>query len=235
MIQTKPYESEAIRAVTGPAIRPGGLDLTRRAARYCRLKAGDRVLDVGCGTGVTTALLNREFQTRAVGVDLSVVLLTEARRCDPDLPVIRGNAVDLPLKADHYSTVFCECVLSLLPDPARALNEFCRVLRPGGHVVVADLYQRTAGSTDSGLTGRGCVKGAVSRDVSVQRMVAAGLVICLWEDHSDLLKVLAARLVWAGISLKDVWGKACSPAAGKEPFRPGYYLLVAGKGEQSHG
>ena len=186
---------------------------------------------------MTTALLNREFQTRAVGVDLSVALLTEARRCDPDLPVIRGNAVDLPFKADHYSTVFCECVLSLLPDPVRALNEFCRVLRPGGHVVVADLYQRTTGSRNTGetATGRGCMKGAVSRDVSVQRMVAAGFAVCLWEDHSDLLKVLAARLVWAGISLKEVWGVACSSAAGQEPFRPGYYLLVAGKGEQSHG
>jgi SAM-dependent methyltransferase len=232
-----PFESLALRAVTGPAIRPGDLDLTGRAARYCCLKAGDRVVDVGCGAGATVGFLKSDFQAWAVGVDQSPVLLAETRRCDPGLPVIQGNAMALPVKAEQCSAVFCECVLSLLPDPARALNEFYRVMRPGGHLVVADLYQRTAGSTeiDIPVNARGCLRGAVSRDVLARRMVAAGFTLCLWEDHSDLLKALVAQLVWDGISIKEFWGVDCSPSVGLEKQRPGYFLLVAYKGEQPHG
>ncbi|WP_319405261.1 DVU_1556 family methyltransferase [uncultured Desulfosarcina sp.] len=233
MIQSKPYESEAVRAVTGPAIRPGGLNLTRRAAKVCRLAAGDRVLDVGCGIGATVDFLNRHFQTRAVGLDLSPVLLAEAKGCDGDRPVIRGNAMDLPVKDRHLSAVYCECVLSLLADPASALDEYRRVLRPGGHVVITDIYRRATDlpPPDPAIGASGCLKGAVDRDVMTQRVAAAGFALCLWEDHSDLLKVLAARLVWAGISIEAFWGADCARNAGTEHQRPGYCLLVARKGK----
>jgi SAM-dependent methyltransferase len=237
MAASHPYESAAVRAVTGPTIRPGDFELTRLAARYCRLTAGDRVLDVGCGAGATAGFLNREFQTVAVGVDRSPMLLAEARQCDPDLLVIRGDGAALPVRTERVAAVFCECVLSLLPDPVQALNEFYRVLRPGGHVVVADLYRRAAGTMDTGetATGRGCLRGAVSRELLARRMSEAGFDICLWEDHSDLLKVLAARLVWAGVSLEAFRETAGCRAAEREPLRPGYYLLVAVKGDQPHG
>ena len=57
MYTSRPYESPALREAIGPALRPGGLDLTERAARYCGLAAGDLVLDVGCGIGATAAFL----------------------------------------------------------------------------------------------------------------------------------------------------------------------------------
>ena len=71
MIARRPYESETVRAVTGPAIRPGGLALTRRAAEVCGLGPGARVLDVGCGTGATVQCLQAEFGAAAIGMDLS--------------------------------------------------------------------------------------------------------------------------------------------------------------------
>ena len=236
MTVNQPYESPALWAITGPAIRPGGIGLTRRAARFCCLKAGDRVLDVGCGAGASVDFLKSEFQAKAIGVDQAPLLLAEARRRDPGLPVIRGNAFALPVKAERCTAVFYECVLSLLTDPGRALNECYRVLRPGGFVIVTDIYQRakTLGS-DLTANARGSLEGSVSRDILEQRAAAAGFALCLWEDHSHLLKELAARLVWAGISLAEFWGVDCFRAAGLKQQRSGYFLLVAKKGGQPHG
>ncbi|PID41036.1 MAG: SAM-dependent methyltransferase, partial [Proteobacteria bacterium] len=127
MVALRPYESKAIRAVTGATIRPGGLELTRRTAAYCGLKAGDRVLDVGCGTGATVAFLNRQMGIRAIGVDVSAKLLAEARSKAPNLSVMRANGVALPVRSAAVGAVYCECVLSLISDTMAALVECRRV------------------------------------------------------------------------------------------------------------
>lgn len=228
---SKPYESEAVRAVTGPTIRPGELALTRRAADYCRLGPGDRVLDVGCGTGATVGFLSDQYGASAFGLDHSPVLLAEARQRPPASGLIRGDAMVLPLKTACVGAVYCECVCSLLPDPLAAMNGFHRVLKPGGHLIIADLYWRMHDETVSGLpagTG-GCLKGAVDRQGMLRRIETAGFEIGLWEDHSNALKKLAAQMVWAGVSLKDWWGGDCIQGGCGADRRPGYCLVVARK------
>lgn len=233
MGSSKPYESEAVREVTGPTIRPGELTLTRRAADFCRLGTGDRVLDVGCGTGATMDFLAGRYGATVIGLDVSSVLLADARHRHPALNLIRGDAMDLPLKTELLSAVYCECVCSLLPDSASALKEFHRVLKPGGHLVVADLYWRTKDETVSRLPAGvgGCLKGAVDRQTMVRRIETAGFDICLWEDHSDALKNLAAQLVWAGVSLNAWWGVDCTADVCHGGRRPGYCLVIGRKRE----
>jgi len=238
MIARRPYESEAVRAVTGTTIRPGGLALTRRAAEICGLGPGDRVLDVGCGTGGTAACLHSEYNTTVIGLDYSVSLLADARRQNPGLTVVRADAMALPLKPDAFGAVFAECVCSLLSDAVSVLNGFYRVLRPGGHLVLADLYWRTPEETTAVQPEEslgGCLAGAVDRLTLVRRIEAAGFEVDLWEDHSEVLKQLAAQLVWAGVSLKDWWGVDCASGDCNSARRPGYCLIVAHKKEKSNG
>lgn len=227
---SQPYENPALREAIGPALRPGGLDLTERAARYCGLAAGDLLLDVGCGIGATAAFLKDRLLARPVGLDHSPRLLADARRHRPDLVLVRGEATSLPVASDKFTAVFCECVLSLVGDPREALVEFFRVLRPGGYLVVADLYRQSRGATnmDPRPDARGCLKGMMPRERLEGRLHAAGLEICLWEDHSEHLKVLAAKLAWHGLRTQDLWGVACMPG-GDPQERPGYGLLVARK------
>ena len=229
---SKPYESDSVRAVTGPTIRPGGLALTGRATDYCGLGSGDRVLDIGCGTGATSVFLKAEYGVSVIGLDLSRRLLAEARNQDRALGLVRGSAMALPIKADGLSAVFCECVCSLLPDAASALNGFYRVLQPGGHLVIADLYWRTPDdvlTVDPMATGSSCLAGAVDRHTMARRIEAAGFEIDLWEDHSVALKQLAAQLVWAGVSLTEWWGIDCASGSCDSGRRPGYCLIVASK------
>ena len=236
MMNGRPYESEAVRAVTGQTIRPGELNLTRRAAEFCRLGPGDRIVDVGCGTGATVAFLNSRCDARAIGLDLSAVLLAESRNQWPGLNLINADAMALPLKKARVRAIYCECVCSLLTDAASALRGFYHALQPGGHLIVADLYWRTKDGAIPSLTAAGgCLKGAVDRQTMVQRIETAGFEVDLWEDHSTALKQLAARMVWAGLSLRQWWGVDCTQGICREDLRPGYCLIIAHKKERDGG
>jgi len=231
------YESPVLQAVTGSVLRPGGLDLTRRALAFCDLPAGARVADVGCGTGVTVHYLRRHRRLKAFGLDRSTGMLGRAGQRNPKLPLVQAEAARLPLKNGRLSAVTCECVLSLVEDAGAAWREFHRVLTPGGLLLLADVYVRSPEHTGelASIPATCCLKGATSRDDLVGRMQQSGFTLLVWEDHSEALKRLAAQLVFACGSLQALWGvtgadttvNPLPPAVNRA--RPGYFLAVARK------
>jgi arsenite methyltransferase len=138
-------ESRSFQDLVGPALRPGGLKLTRRGLAFCGLPEGARVLDVGCGKGETVRFLREAYRLEAVGLDHSDRMLAAAREETPGLSLVRGEAACLPFRDRSLSAVVCECVLSLVADPAAAWREWARVLAPGGFLILADLYLRAPG------------------------------------------------------------------------------------------
>jgi arsenite methyltransferase len=237
------YESPILREVTGPVIRPGGFDLTDRGLACCRLAPGIRVLDIGCGTGACVDHLRRRHGLKAAGVDLSAVLLKEGASTYDGLPLLRGMAEQLPAMDDYFGAVVSECMLSLCPVPQSVLREVRRVLQPGGFLILADVYACTPGH--GGWMGKdsihSCLRGAVDRETIVSRVEDAGLDLLLWEDHTPVLKQLAAQLIWTYGSLDAFWSAlGRSDTAGNLHqggtaciSRPGYYLAVARKPDKS--
>ncbi len=229
------YESEQLRSITGPAIRPGGFELTEKGVSLCRLPKSACVLDVGCGAGATTEYLIARHGLKAFGLDLSKLLLGEGLKRNRSLPLIRGDASLIPVPDARLSAVFCECVLSLAREPETVLREFFRVMAPGGYLIVADIYLRTSGEGENFkcMSFNCCLKGAVSRN-RIQEMVSnAGFTYLTWEDHSDLLKHFAVQMIFAYGSMEKFWSSFC---VGREvtgisedvtKFRPGYYFLAA--------
>jgi ubiquinone/menaquinone biosynthesis C-methylase UbiE len=107
-------------------------------------------------------------------------------------------------------------VLSLLENPHTALMEFWRVLHSGGYLILSDMYSRDVAD--------GSLQGMASRGTVEEGLSASGFETLLWEDHTPMLKELAARLILAGGSLEGF--RCTANSAGQ---RPGYYLLVARK------
>jgi SAM-dependent methyltransferase len=121
-----------------PAIgKPLALDLLRLAT----LRPGERVLDVGCGTGVVTRLAAQEVGTggEAVGVDIEAGMLAVARSVTPPTPGIEWRQADaqaLPFDDGCFDVALCQMSLQFVKDRTRALTEMRRVLIPGGRIVL---------------------------------------------------------------------------------------------------
>lgn len=103
---------------------------------------GERVLDVGCGTGAFAARLAGQNPRQAVvGVDLSAGMLAEARRKLADAPnarFVQAPATRLPFDDGAFDVVVSASALHYVPEPAEALREAARVLAPGGRLVLLD-------------------------------------------------------------------------------------------------
>ncbi len=233
------YEQEAIRCVTGDAIRPGGLKLTARALDLLSPPAGARVLDVGCGAGASVDYLGNGHGLVALGLDPSELLTRSGRQRSPGLPLLRGRGERLPIADDEIDLVLAECSLSVMADAGRALAEFWRVLRNGGYVVVSDVYARNPAVIPAlrQLPVTCCLRGAASRQEVTDRLRAIGFCILSWEDHSDVLKQLTARIIMAHGSMARFWCQVtgeCDNGARIQRViarsKPGYFLLVAQKG-----
>lgn len=99
------------------------------------------VADLGCGTGQVTELL-APFVAEVIAVDESPAMLNAARRrlkAHDNVAVREGDLADLPIDDESLDSALLFLVLHYTADPAEVLGEICRVLKPGGRVLVVDM------------------------------------------------------------------------------------------------
>ena len=113
--------------------RTWGLSVLERLAP----RAGERILDLGCGTGRLTAdVHDRVPSSQVAAADRSATMVREARRHLPAaVAVIQADAVDLPFAPDAFDAVFSTATFHWVPDHPRLFAELHRVLRSGGRLV----------------------------------------------------------------------------------------------------
>ena len=111
----------------------------RETIRRVRVHPGERVLDIGCGTGLLLEQLRRETpQAAYAGVDLCPAMLSKAvHRSGPSLLIV-GDAAQLPFADRTFDLVVSTSSFHFWPNPLAGLREIARVLRPGGRAVITD-------------------------------------------------------------------------------------------------
>jgi SAM-dependent methyltransferase len=109
----------------------------RRSYELLELEPADRVAEVGCGIGTAVRELV-ERGVAAIGFDASPDMVEQARRLAPGAQFAVADVDDLPLPDRSFDGYRAERVYQHLDDPAAALEEAARVLRPGGRVVLVD-------------------------------------------------------------------------------------------------
>lgn len=122
---------------------PGMKDEHRIARLLLGLGPRDGVLDVACGTGNFTRGFARTVgeEGLAVGIDVSETMLARAVADTADaglanVAFVRGDAQELPFRAESFDAVCCFAAFHLFADPMRALDRMTAVLTPGGRIAL---------------------------------------------------------------------------------------------------
>jgi demethylmenaquinone methyltransferase / 2-methoxy-6-polyprenyl-1,4-benzoquinol methylase len=123
-----------------------GQDPRWRSFLVSRIEAGpgDTVLDVACGTGAVALELARRHGCRVVGIDQSPEMLAEGRRrvdaagLGGRVELREGRAEDLPFGDEAFDGLTFTYLLRYVDDPAAAMRELARVVRPGGKIAMLE-------------------------------------------------------------------------------------------------
>lgn len=207
---------------------PGGLSLTLRGLDLAGLPPGATVLDLGCGSGASMRLLH-SLGLKVIGLDPSA-----GENDQGNVTRIQGHAEKIPVASCSIDGVLAECSLSVMEDQERVLQECARVSRPGGHLILSDLYAREPQAISCvRALDKSCISGMIVRDELEALLAANGFSLNVWEDHSPALREFVARLIMDYGTLAMLWHCDGSETSAEEihsamrAVRAGYFLLVA--------
>jgi SAM-dependent methyltransferase len=99
-----------------------------------KIDQNQRILEVGCGSGVVTADVQQFTPAKVYGLDLRLEYLQFALQNNKNTRFTCGDAFSLPFSPANFDSCFCHFFLLWLKDPGRGLKEMLRVTRPGGLV-----------------------------------------------------------------------------------------------------
>jgi SAM-dependent methyltransferase len=118
----------------------GGVEATEALIQLCHIGKDCYVLDIGCGVGVTPCFIAKKYGCRVVGVDINPRMVERSReRAAREQVTDRvefkvADAQDLPFEDAVFDAVITESVTAFPEDKQKAVNEYVRVVEPGGYV-----------------------------------------------------------------------------------------------------
>jgi phosphatidylethanolamine/phosphatidyl-N-methylethanolamine N-methyltransferase len=124
----------------GPTLHPGRLIALERMG----IKPGDKILEVGVGTGINVSLYPKHCHV--TGIDFSALMLEKAhervlKKGVTNVRLQEMDAANLTFADNSFDIVYAPYVISVVSDPVRVVNEMRRVCRPGGKIVILNHFR----------------------------------------------------------------------------------------------
>ncbi|MGH9355566.1 MAG: methyltransferase domain-containing protein [Terriglobia bacterium] len=160
--------------------RKGMEDFRKLARRVAtELPPGSSVLDVAPGPGFFSIELAKLGNYRITGLDISKSFVEIARRnaeqAGVEVEFLQGSASKMPCKNDSFDFLICRAAFKNFSEPERAVQEMCRVLKPGGRLLLIDLR-------------RDASRREINREVDAMRLSWASTIITRLTFRFMLLK-----------------------------------------------
>ena len=142
--------------------------------QFAKISKGDTVIDLGSGAGNDCFVARHETGEtgKIIGVDFTPIMVKKARENAEKLgynnvEFREGDIDNMPISDSIADVVVSNCVLNLVPNKEKVINEIYRVLKPGGHFSISDIV--LVGNLPEALKQdaemyAGCVAGAIQKD-----------------------------------------------------------------------
>ncbi|MEI5908703.1 class I SAM-dependent methyltransferase [Bacillus spongiae] len=122
---------------------PGGFSASKDILSSELLEPETRILDAGCGTGLTSYFLAEAFQCDTVGIDSNETMIEKAKtriKQGHKLQFIQASVEDLPFEDNDFDIIVTESVLSFV-DTLKAIKEFHRILKKDGVLLINEIVK----------------------------------------------------------------------------------------------
>ena len=156
----------------------------RLPTQFAHINKGDTVIDLGSGAGNDCFVARHEtgVEGKVIGIDFTPIMIEKARVNSEKLgynnvEFREGDIDNMPVSNDVADVIVSNCVLNLVPNKEKVINEIYRVLKPGGHFSISDIV--LVGNLPEALKGdaemyAGCVAGAIQKTDYLQQISNAG-------------------------------------------------------------
>jgi len=184
------------------------------------LKAGETVLDLGCGAGFDVFLAARKVgnKGKVIGIDMTEAMIKKAKANAEknevnNVEFILGEIENLPVEDNSIDVIISNCVINLSPAKEKVFTEAKRVLKPGGRLAISDILkaEEFPAAIKANLDNySGCVTGSIARDellsileelefknIEVERKSHSDQIVEDWISGIDINKYIYSAYIRA--------------------------------------
>ncbi|MBE7680096.1 putative arsinothricin biosynthesis methyltransferase ArsM [Paenibacillus sp. P13VS] len=218
---------------------------TERIKEFVLASDKQRILDIGCGMGTTLLSLVESHKQgkQFIGVDFSEKMIARAREKSTQLPdgfrkkmgFFVADVQSLPYMDGQFDLIYSECVLNLVPDRIKAIQEITRVLAPGGTFIYTDFvsYAPVPSSIKNDLSlVSGCRAGSIQLSENIAQIEEAGYTDLEVINFTDDKNKRYIELMESSQEYKEEYLQFRQDHAEAHHFleeKVGYYLIKATK------
>lgn len=164
--------------------------------QFAQIQNGDTVIDLGSGAGNDCFVARHEVgeEGKVIGIDFTPAMINKARiNADKlgynNVEFREGDIDDMPVSDNVADVIVSNCVLNLVPNKQKVINEIYRVLKPGGHFSISDIV--LVGDLPDALKQdaemyAGCVAGAIQKNEYLGHINDTGFVEVILQKEKPI-------------------------------------------------